>query len=221
YEEEERSENPVTFPLALKWRIWDFCDITHSLEGVTKQLKDNLDSELHLQKANVTLDPYTAHPQLILSEDRKSVQLGGKARALFKNPERFDKCSCVLGRAGFTGGRHFWEVLVGSEEEWTVGVARKSVRRKGEFSFDPEGGFWEVGRWGGSYKASEKDLDPPLILSGELKRIRVCLNYTAGRVAFFDADRAALLYEFSGASFSGETLLPFFCVYLEGHLQLC
>ncbi|XP_015266071.1 PREDICTED: tripartite motif-containing protein 7-like [Gekko japonicus] len=219
YEEKERFENPVTFPLALKWWIWDFCDINLSLEGVMKQLKDNLDSGLHLQKANVTLDLDTAHPELILSEDQKSVRLGKNFQALPNSPERFDEYSYVLGRAGFTAGRHFWEVLVGSEEEWTVGVARRSVDRKGEVSFDPEGGFWEVGRYDGCYNASIDD--GTLTVSGELKRIRVCLNYPGGRVAFFDGDRAALLYEFSGASFSGETLLPSFWVNLKGHLQLC
>ncbi|XP_015283958.1 PREDICTED: thaicobrin-like [Gekko japonicus] len=186
-----------------------------------KQLNDNLDSGLHLQKANVILDADTAHLKLILSEDRNSVRRGEKAQDLPNSPERFNIYSCVLGREGFTAGRHFWEVLVGSEEEWTVGVARKSVRRKGALFFTPEGGIWEVGKWGGSYKASENDHDPPLTLSGELKRIRVCLNYTAGRVAFFDADQAALLYEFTGASFSGETLLPSFWVHSKGDLQLC
>ncbi|XP_060094676.1 E3 ubiquitin-protein ligase TRIM7-like [Heteronotia binoei] len=221
YEEKERPENPVTFPLALKWRILDLRDINLLLEVVMKQLKDNLDSGLHLQKANVTLDPDTAHPDLILSEDRKSVREGEKPQALPNNPERFVWSCIVLGREGFTSGRHFWEVLVGSEDSWSVGVARKSVRRKGVFSFSPEAGFWEVGKWGGKYKASIKDHYPPLTLSGELKRIRVCLNYNVGRVAFFDADRAALLYEFSGASFCRDTLLPSFWVRLEGHLQLC
>ncbi|KAL8213199.1 UNVERIFIED_CONTAM: hypothetical protein K2H54_061249, partial [Gekko kuhli] len=73
YEEKERSENPVTFPLALKWKIWEFCDINHLLEGVMKQLKDNLVSGLHLQKAKVTLDPVTAIASLVLSEDGKSI----------------------------------------------------------------------------------------------------------------------------------------------------
>ncbi|KAL8213208.1 UNVERIFIED_CONTAM: hypothetical protein K2H54_061290 [Gekko kuhli] len=74
YEQKEKFENPVTFPLALKWRIWDFWDIDLLLEGVMKQLKDTLDSGLDLQKAaaNVTLDPDTAFSQLILSEDQKS-----------------------------------------------------------------------------------------------------------------------------------------------------
>ncbi|XP_015273657.1 PREDICTED: butyrophilin subfamily 1 member A1-like [Gekko japonicus] len=165
-------------------------------------------------------DPDTAHPGLILSEGQKSVRDGEKTQALPNNPERFDTFGAVLGREGFPAGRHFWEVLVGSEGEWAVGVARKSVRRKGGITFSPEEGFWEVGKWGGRFRASEKDPDPFEALTRELKRIRVCLNYTGCRVAFFDADRAALLYEFCGASFSGETLLPFFWLHSKGHLEI-
>ncbi|XP_015281522.1 PREDICTED: tripartite motif-containing protein 7-like [Gekko japonicus] len=213
YEEKEAFENPAAFPLALKWRIWDFSDVSPLLEGIKKQLKDTLDSGF--QKANVTLDPDTAHPQLILSEGWKSVKKGKIAQALPYRSERFDVCPAVLGPEGFTGGRHFWEVLVRSQTEWTVGVARNSVRRKEKFSFSPEEGFWAVGE-----KLSWAFGEDVTKLTGKLKRIRVCLNYTGGRVAFFDAEQAALLYEFSGASFAGETLLPFFCVNGDGQLRI-
>nr|XP_056722306.1 E3 ubiquitin-protein ligase TRIM7-like [Euleptes europaea] len=220
YEEKEAFEDPAAFPLALKWRIWELTDLNPLLEGFKKQFKDTLDSGLHLQKANVTLDPHTAHPELILSEDRKSVRWGGKAQPLPNNPERFDNYFAVLGREGFTAGRHFWEVLVGSEEGWAVGVARKSVRRKGWIIFSPEKGIWAVGKWGGCYWAALIGQFLPLSLTGEPKRIRVCLNYAGGRVAFFDADRGSLICEFSGASFSGETLLPFFRVCGKAQLKL-
>nr|XP_056722205.1 E3 ubiquitin-protein ligase TRIM7-like [Euleptes europaea] len=221
YEEKEVFEDRVAFSLAQKWRILDFSDLNFFLEGIKKQFKGTLNSGLHLQKAaNVTLDPHTAHPKLVLSEDQKSMRLGEKAQALPSDPERFDNYGAVLAHEGFTAGRNFWEVLMGSEDGWTVGVARKSVRRKGNFTSSPEEGIWAVGKWGGHYKAAMKDEYPPLSLSGHLKRIRVCLNYAGGRVAFFDADRGSLIHEFSGASFRGETLLPFFRVSKKGHLKL-
>ncbi|XP_060094956.1 E3 ubiquitin-protein ligase TRIM7-like [Heteronotia binoei] len=220
YEEKESFENPVDFPLALKWHIWYFSHFNPPLEVIKRQFKDTLDSGLHLQKANVSLDPNTAHKRLILSEGQKSVRRGEKAQALPTSPERFENYSAVLGCEGFTGGCHFWEVLVGNEERWAVGVARKSVRRKESFIFSPEEGIWAMGKESGMHSAFIKECDFPLTVTGELKRIRVCLNYAGGRVAFFDADRAALLYEFSGASFFGETLLPFFWVYGKAHLKI-
>ncbi|XP_077187104.1 E3 ubiquitin-protein ligase TRIM7-like [Paroedura picta] len=220
FEETEMLTNPLTFHLELKWRIWDFCDINHFLEGVRKQLKETLDSGLPLQKAKVLLDPDTAHPILILSEDQKSVRLGEAAQAPPNNPERLELFGAVLGREGFRAGRHFWEVLVESDEKWTVGVARKSVRKKRVFPFGPEGGFWAVGQWGSNYMAFEEFHDHLLALNGELKRVRVCLNCSGGRVAFFDADRGTLVYEFSGASFRGKTLLPFFLVFSKGQLKI-
>ncbi|XP_048347571.1 E3 ubiquitin-protein ligase TRIM39-like [Sphaerodactylus townsendi] len=171
--------------------------------------------------ADVTLDPDTAHPRLILSADGKSVRQGEEAQAVPNNPERFNSYYAVLGREGFTGGRHFWEVLVGSEGGWWVGVARKSVKRKGWLNFSPEEGIWALEKYEGNYLAAKEGFNLPLTLSGEPKRIRVCLNYDGGQVAFFDADRAALMYKYSGASFSGETLLPYFYVYKKGHLRLC
>ncbi|XP_053146300.1 zinc finger protein RFP-like isoform X2 [Hemicordylus capensis] len=210
----EMFENPVAFPLELKWRIWDFCDLNPFLEGAMKQFKDTLVSGLQLQKANVTLDPDTAFPELILSGDRKSVRWDFGAQDLPDNPERFTFCPCVLGHEGFTAGRHCWEVRVGSVGYCGLGVARKSVRRKGSIDFDRKGGVWATWRWNPEYG----DLSPPerLCLSGELK-VRVSLNCAGQQLTFFNADTAALLCRFSGASFSGETLCPFF--YLTGNAR--
>nr|XP_028576186.1 E3 ubiquitin-protein ligase TRIM7-like isoform X2 [Podarcis muralis] len=217
----EKLENlPAPFPSALKWKIWDFCDINPFLEGVMKQFRDSLGSGLQLRKENVTLDPNTANPWLLLSEDRKSVRRGGERQVLPDRPERFNNYYYVLGREGFTAGRHFWEVTVGSDEGWAVGVAKSSVQRKQVITAGPEEGVWDLGKWGGAYRAACLGSRTVLPLSCEPRRIRVTLNCEGRRMAFYDADRAARLCTFSAASFSGETLQPLFSVFSKGHLNL-
>ncbi|XP_042306620.1 zinc finger protein RFP-like isoform X2 [Sceloporus undulatus] len=209
-EKRENLEKTVAFPPWLTWMISDIFDISPFLEIVLKQLKDTFFSRPPLQKANITLDPDTAFPQLVVSEDCKSVTCGDKPRDLPDFPERFDKCAYVLGCEGFTAGRHFWEVFVETEEEWAVGVARKSVRRKGCVSISPEEGIWAVGKWDGAYRVPDSHAQSVLSLRREPKTIAVSLNCAGGRVAFYDTDTRVLLHIFSGVSFSGEALLPFF-----------
>ncbi|XP_060094681.1 zinc finger protein RFP-like [Heteronotia binoei] len=215
YEKKETFVNPKAFPPELKWKLWDCCDSSF-LGNTMKQLKDSLARPLLKQKAMVTLDPASASSHVVLSGDWKSMKRQSTAEDLSEDPEKH--YDFVLGRERFTSGCHFWEVVVGSEDGWAVGVARKSVR--GRVSLTPEEGIWAVGRWKGQYKAFIKGKDPPLPLRWEQNCIRVHLNYAGGRVAFFDADRAALLYEFSGASFCGEPLHPFFAVYGDGYLWI-
>ncbi|XP_032998395.1 zinc finger protein RFP-like isoform X2 [Lacerta agilis] len=220
YEKRESPEKPLPFPPELRNHNLESCDLNHLVENTIKHWKDALLFRKQIQKANVTLDPDTAHPELILSKGRKSVRLGDKKQVLPKKPERFNYWPCVLGCEGFTAGRHFWEVNVGSGEGWVVGVARKSVKRKGKYSFGPEEGIWAVEKCEGKYWALTSP-DSDLSLNEDPRRIRVTLDYEGGHVSFSDAKSGAELYTFSGASFSGETLLPFF--YLgknETHLSI-
>ncbi|KAG6921559.1 butyrophilin subfamily 1 member A1, partial [Chelydra serpentina] len=166
-----------------------------------------------------TLDPDTAHPQLVLSEDGKSVRWGDTRQRLPDNPERFDTEPCVLGCEGFTSGRHCWEVEVGDGRYWAVGVARESARRKGVISLSPEGGFWAVERWWGQFRAltSPRTLLP---LSQIPSRIRVCLDCDRGQVTFIDAGDKAPIFTFPPGSVPGERIRPWLCVW-RSRLRLC
>ncbi|XP_025032652.1 tripartite motif-containing protein 15-like isoform X3 [Python bivittatus] len=55
YQVKKPSENPVAFPLELKWRIWDYSDISVFLKGITKQFRDTLKGGLQLQKGYTKL----------------------------------------------------------------------------------------------------------------------------------------------------------------------
>ncbi|XP_044838826.1 RING finger protein 39-like [Mauremys mutica] len=170
---------------------------------------------LILSAANVALDPDTAHPELIVSADRRSVRWGHTRQDLPNNPERFDTELCVLGCEGFTSGRHYWEVEVegGAGGVCAVGVARASVSRKGEISFTPEQGIWAVESREDQYWAlTSPEQIIPLSPSRGPRRIRVYLDYERGQVAFFDAGRGDPIATFPPASFAGERIRPIFWV---------
>uniref|UniRef100_A0A8C8VFN0 Butyrophilin subfamily 1 member A1-like n=1 Tax=Pelusios castaneus TaxID=367368 RepID=A0A8C8VFN0_9SAUR len=172
--------------------------------------------------ANITLDPDTAHPRLIVSEDRKSVRQGDAQQHLRDNPERFDYECCVLGCEGFTSGSCYWEVEAGDGKHWAVGVAKESVSRKGEFmsNLNPEGGIWAVRLYGDQFQALTSPKSS-LSLRRSPRRIRVCLDCERGQVIFFDADNQALIFAFPLASFTGERLRPWLWVRGGSQLSLC
>ncbi|XP_034645000.1 E3 ubiquitin-protein ligase TRIM39-like isoform X2 [Trachemys scripta elegans] len=182
-------------------------------EAVSTDLKNvykiSLDMNEVLNKfgVDVTLDPDTAYPKLVLSEDRKRVRLGDKRQDLPNNPERFDPCVCVLGTEGFAGGRRYWEVEVGDKTRWTLGVCRESVERKGNVTYTPEDGYWVVRLRDGGYKACTSS-PTPLPMSVRPSRVGIFLDYEVGEVSFYNVTDRSHLFTFTG-TFSG-TLRPYF-----------
>ncbi|XP_030055743.1 E3 ubiquitin-protein ligase TRIM39-like isoform X2 [Microcaecilia unicolor] len=194
---------------------------------------------------NVTLDPETARPDLVLSEDGKSVRRGNTGQNVPDTPQRFDCGPCVLGSEGFTSGRRYWEVEVGDVSYWTLGVCKDSVRRKGKITLAPEEGFWTVKLWyeqgcGTAVAVGYTKFYPDLSDSGLLwnkqrcsaltspetqlplrKRlwaVGILLDYEAGKVSFYDADNKYHLFTFTD-TFTGK-LRPFFWTNSEIPLRI-
>ncbi|XP_030053316.1 E3 ubiquitin-protein ligase TRIM39 [Microcaecilia unicolor] len=152
-------------------------------------------------RADVTLDPRTANPGLILSDDRRSVKRGEGKQDLPDNPERFDTDPCVLGSEGFSSGRHYWEVEVGDGGHWVVGAARESVSKKGLISLTPKEGIWAVRLIRGLFEDRYQALTFPerTFLSPKLspRKIGMYLDYEGGQLSFYNADTMAHIYTFS------------------------
>ncbi|XP_049429418.1 E3 ubiquitin-protein ligase TRIM21-like isoform X1 [Epinephelus fuscoguttatus] len=180
-------------------------------EMLSKQMKKLL-TEVELKRVqqfavNVTLDPDTAHPELILSADGKQVKHGDEKKNLPNNPERFDTCVGVLAKQSFSSRRFYYEVQVKGKTGWDLGVARESINRKGQITAAPQNGFWMIClRNENEYKALA---DPPVCLSLESRpeKVGVFVDYEEGLVSFYDVDAAALIYSFTGCSFT-EKLYP-------------
>ncbi|XP_076119332.1 E3 ubiquitin-protein ligase TRIM39-like isoform X1 [Alosa pseudoharengus] len=166
--------------------------VSGALINVAKHL-DNLKVNVakhlgNLKKiiAPVTLDPNTAHPDLILSEDLTSV------RYVKNNPQRFDKYASVLGSEGFNSGTHYWDVEVGESTLWCMGVMAESARRKGDFT--SRSGLWCVA-CNDAYIACASPHPPtPLTVKQKLQRIRVKLDWDRGKVSFSDPDNNTHLH---------------------------
>ncbi|XP_067312249.1 nuclear factor 7, ovary-like [Pseudorasbora parva] len=154
-----------------------------------------------VQYTPVILDPNTAHPRVVLSEDLTSVRYIWDEQPLPDNPERFDICECVLGSEGFNSGTHCWDVEVKESECWSLGVTTASNQRKGRNICNTD--VWSVQydpyKLGGSGFQVEEDLD----------RVRVYLDYDGGTVSFSDPETNTHLHTFT-TTFT-DTLFPFFC----------
>ncbi|XP_027034176.1 E3 ubiquitin-protein ligase TRIM21-like [Tachysurus fulvidraco] len=184
-------------------------------EKITKtlyeKLKETVSTELkRIQQyaVDVTLDPDTAHPKLILSADGKQVTHGDQRQNLPDTPERFDFCPGVLGKQSFSSGRFYYEVEVRGKTDWTLGVSRQSISRKEDITLSPQNGFWTVIlRNENQYKACASP-PVPLTLRDKVKKVGVFVDYEEGLVSFYDVEGKSCIYSFTAQPFA-ETLCPF------------
>ncbi|KYO21511.1 zinc finger protein RFP-like [Alligator mississippiensis] len=190
-------------PEAGIWAIWHLSDT----------LQSYLEKDSY-SKVKVTLDPDSANPQLILSEDRSCVRWEDTRQLLSKNSERFDMRCCVLGHEGFTSGRHCWEVEVRKGNSWAVGVARESVKRKGWIHVSPEEGVWALGHWYGQFQVLTSPHPTPL--QWLPSRVQVCLDYAEGQVSILNANTKAPIFTFPPALFAGDRIHPWFYLFGPG-----
>ncbi|NWT40945.1 TRI39 ligase, partial [Chroicocephalus maculipennis] len=169
-------------------------------------------------KVDVTLDPETAHPELTLSEDRKSVRYGSKKLilSLFDNAKRFSTAPVVLGSQVFFSGRSYWEVQVGDKPEWGLGLCRESASRKGNILFSPNNGYWVLRlQNGGNYEALTLPVSP-LTMSVRPRRIGIFLDYEAGEISFYNVTDRSHIYTFTDKFLGNLRPLFFLGAFLGG-----
>ncbi|XP_073678878.1 uncharacterized protein [Garra rufa] len=181
-------------------------------ETLNKILSQTVLKCVHKFAVDVTLDPDTAHPCLILSDDGKQVSHGD-----IEPEKRFDAGLCVLAKEGFSSGRFYYEVQVKGKTEWSLGVARKSINRTGMITLTPEDGYWTV------IVKNENQytvFDNPVVMfpqKGKPKTVGVFVDYEEGLVSFYDVGHRLHIYSFTGQTFT-DKLYPYFSpgLYDEG-----
>ncbi|XP_043113668.1 tripartite motif containing 35-27 [Puntigrus tetrazona] len=156
----------------------------------------------------VVLDPNTAHPCLHLSDNLSDVSFGQWSPQALGSSDRREGYTSVLGSEGFSSGTHYWDVEVGDNTTWALGVISESAIRTGDGL--PSSGLWRLGFLNGTYgQGLSGEFLTPLTLKQKIQRVRVQLDWDGGRVSFFSPLTDTHLHTFTH-TFS-ERVFPYFC----------
>ncbi|XP_060743670.1 tripartite motif-containing protein 16-like isoform X1 [Tachysurus vachellii] len=142
----------------------------------------------------LTLDPNTAHPELILSEKNRVVTWSETQQQYSDHPERFVFWSQVLCKESVCG-RCYWEV------EWSgdvfISVSYKEISRKGrgdECGFGFNSQSWSLGCSSSSVLFWHNNIETEL-QGPSSSRIGVYVDHSAGTLSFYSvSDTMRLLH---------------------------
>ncbi|XP_036594167.1 E3 ubiquitin-protein ligase TRIM39-like [Trichosurus vulpecula] len=184
-----------------------------------KLLQSHLERSLNLRKVikikfheEISLDPETAHPGIIISTDMKTMRERDSWKKLHHTVERSDLCGPVLATQSFVSGRHYWEVTVGNSSAWDVGLCKNSVKRIAEVSPSSSNGCWLLSLRQNNYIVCTTPRTR-IPLRGKLCKVGIFLDYEAGDIVFYDVDSRCHIYTFTSSFL--EPLWPVFAIGLH------
>ncbi|XP_073480427.1 E3 ubiquitin/ISG15 ligase TRIM25-like [Aquarana catesbeiana] len=198
----------------------DVDGISHTLHTLSDIITE-VNVSFYIQgAADILLDVNTAYNNLQISDDRKTVSRSDVKQNRPETPERFQGSYQVLSSQSFSSGRNYWEVDVGRSDGFRVGMCYPSIERGGgQTLIGYNNKSWGLYRDGDQYGVrhdNKEILLPPNISSN---RVRIYLDYEAGRMSFYDlCDPIRHLHTFT-TTFT-EPLHAVLCVW-RGCIKIC
>lgn len=161
----------------------------------------------------MTLDRETAHRRIALSEGYTRATMAEEPLNYPDSPRRFAVCSQVLGSKGFTRGRHYWEVVLSSNNFIAIGLTYHDIDRKGltsRLGRNPASWCveWLNNKLSAWHNSSERVLENP-----QPKCVGVLLDVDRGVATFYSvAERAvpfhAFVFPFTQAVYPAFWIFP-------------
>ncbi|XP_039617949.1 butyrophilin subfamily 2 member A2-like isoform X2 [Polypterus senegalus] len=199
--QEKKCDNRANFYLA--------CHLSKELDEVRSVRKSEW-KWISKFAVDIILDPDTAHPKFIISEDCKRMRRGEEWREVPDNRERFNERRCAVASEGFISGQCYWQVDMGENRGWALGVIKASAERKGNLKMTPALGYWVLWHENNLVKALTEERTE-LFVTKVPKIVGVYLDYEERQVSFYNAAIRSHIYTYVGMDFdTEEKLFPLF-----------
>ncbi|XP_077123014.1 E3 ubiquitin/ISG15 ligase TRIM25-like [Ranitomeya variabilis] len=140
-------------------------------------------------RADILLDVNTGDNNLLISDDLKTATWTLITENRPETAERFLYYQ-VMSRRGFTSGRHYWDVEGSRSGGWRVGMCYPSIDRRerqssignNNKSWGLHGRLWRNNQY--SVRHDSNEIRLPHRISSD--RFRICLDYEAGQLSFYE-----------------------------------
>ncbi|OCT56059.1 hypothetical protein XELAEV_18002734mg, partial [Xenopus laevis] len=165
------------------------------------------------EATDLLLDINMAGNRVSVSGDRKSASYSLRELHYPQSPERFQNREQTLSSRSFPSGRHYWEVEGNESGNWRVGVAYPSIERGGGLSLIGNNNkSWALYRWADDRYFVGHDCEWTYLQHvSSCRRIRISLDYEAGRLSFYELSEPIKRLHTFTAKFT-EPLHAAFCV---------
>ncbi|KAL0190189.1 hypothetical protein M9458_012887 [Cirrhinus mrigala] len=164
--------------------------VCEKIENQNTQLRLGLGSaqralRVVLNPSEVTFDPETIHPNLVLSEDLKTVSFSVAKQPYPSSSQRFTSFFQALSSQSFVRGEHLWNFQADGCP-WVLAVCYGDLPRSGSGSgLESSSGSWCLMYCDNLLRAYEKGKDTPLKRTPSLKRMEIHLSFSSGTLAFY------------------------------------
>ncbi|KAJ3601813.1 hypothetical protein NHX12_029577 [Muraenolepis orangiensis] len=144
-----------------------------------------------LNPSEVTFDPDTAHPNLVLSDDMKTATYSPARRPGPASPRGFTSFMQVLSSQSFTAGEHCWRAeLEGAP--WAVGVCygERLARAGLPSALESSPTAWCLMWFENRLRAFERGHGVPLKLTSLSRTLELRLSFGTQQLSFYDVGHA-------------------------------
>ncbi|XP_075434158.1 E3 ubiquitin/ISG15 ligase TRIM25-like [Ascaphus truei] len=143
-------------------------------------------SGIYVQEtSDILLDLNTAANNVSVSGDLKTASWSETDQLRPDTPERFRDYQ-VLSTRSFSSGQHYWEVEISKSGYRWVGISYPSIERKVRQSLIGHNKkSWGLRMWDNNHSVIHDSIRTRIYPESPLQRLRIYLDYEAGRLSFY------------------------------------